>query len=622
MNLTRKPPDGESVGVVELRTLDLELPPEGLKLEKGGVLPRVTVAYEACGTLNSERSNAIYICHALTGDAHVAGRHAEDSEPDGWWEPMIGPGRGIDTRHYRVLCANILGGCKGTTGPASIHPATGKPYGADFPDITVGDMVVVQRLFLRQLGIERLAAVIGGSFGGMQALEWAIRYPESIDRCICIASAAGLSSQALAFDIIGRQAILNDPAWRGGDYYETERKPHQGLSQARKLAHVTYLSQALMTAKFGRERRESDAPETPQAPSPSRRFLTNFQVESYLEHQGDKFIRRFDANAYLHITRAMDEYDLEERFGSLEEAFKTISARMLVVALSGDWLFLPEQSEAIVEALLRQGKNVSYCCLDAPHGHDAFLVHTEHLSGVIRAFLPWVGGKPKRLASAVSGESALDDVYAEVLKIVPDRARVLDLGCGDGRLLSLLTEQRDIRGEGIELDIDRVIATLDAGHDVLRVDIDRGLSILPDNTYDIAILSETLQVMRHPRLVLQEILRVASQAIVSFPNFGYWPLRLQLLCQGRMPKTRHLAFEWYETPNIHLFTLNDFLRLCEDEDIRIRSLRCFPGDAWPSKLLVRMGLRGLGADRVMALITRPPSPSTPNKDRADHGKMD
>jgi len=300
-----------SVGLVETKLAKIKLPAEGLKLEHG-VLPELTIAYETYGTLSSEKDNVIFICHALSGDAHVAGYHNDSEKSVGWWDEMVGPGKGIDTNHYFVVCANILGGCKGTTGPSSTNPATRKPYGSAFPRITISDMVDTHRLLLEDLGIKRLAGVIGGSLGGMQALEWAIRYPESIDRCICIAAAASLSAQALAFDIVGRDSIISDSDWQGGDYYGTGRTPDRGLSQARKIGHITYLSPEIMTEKFGREKHNNG--------NANAKFETNFQVESYLSHQGNKFVDRFDANSYLHITRAIDEYDLIEKYGSLEKA--------------------------------------------------------------------------------------------------------------------------------------------------------------------------------------------------------------------------------------------------------------------------------------------------------------
>jgi homoserine O-acetyltransferase len=593
---------GETVGIVEPRTLKLQLPPAGFQFEKGGALLEIEVAYECCGTLAPDRNNVIYVCHALTGDAHVAGIRPGQTEPSGWWEGMIGNGRGIDTRHYYVICANMLGGCKGTTGPSSINPATGKPYGSAFPAMTVGDIVTVQRLFLQQLGFEKLAAVVGGSFGGMQALEWAIRFPDAVARSLVIAAAASLNTQALAFDIIGRQSIVGDDDWQQGDYYNSGRKPAHGLAQARKLAHITYLSQQMMDDKFGRDKR----PEWVNADADfhdelRRNFRTYFQVESYLEHQGEKFVERFDANSYLHITRAMDEYDVVEKFNSLEAAFHNVKARMLVVALSGDWLFMPEQSEDIVKALLGEHKRVTYCHLNATAGHDAFLTHVEELQDVVRAFLPWVGLPMSSGAKEVRTRS--DAEYDAILAMVPPKSRVLDLGCGDGALLSRLEREKNASGTGVEIDVQRVIRATDLGHDVLLEDIDDGLALVPDNTFDVAVLSETLQAMRRPRFVLRQILRVAREAVVTFPNFGYVAVRAQLLLSGRMPKAEQLPFEWYDTPNIHLFTLHDFLELCRVEDIAVKEVRVLPGGVC-SRILLALGARNLGAERVVVRIAR------------------
>ena len=566
------------------------------------MLPEIQVAYERCGQrAQPDGRNVIYICHALTGDAHVAGVRPGETEPSGWWEGMIGSGRGIDTDYYHVVCANMLGGCRGTTGPSSIDPRTGHPYGSHFPTMTVADIVAVQRLFLLQLGITHLAAVAGGSFGGMQALEWAIRFPDAVDRCLVIAAAASVNSQALAFDIIGRQAIVEDPDWQGGDYYGTGRAPVHGLARARKLGHITYLSSQMMDDKFGRAKRTEwlEADDAFHAES-RRTFRTYFQVESYLQHQGEKFTTRFDANSYLHITHAMDEYDVAERHGSLEQAFAAVQARMLVVALSGDWLFMPEQSAEMVKALLNQRKRVTYCHLEAPAGHDAFLTHIDELQQVIRAFLPWVGSQ------AASAEAHADEAAAEhdaVVALVPAGSRVLDLGCGDGTLLARLEREKHARGVGVEIDVSEVVRATDAGQDVLLEDIDDGLAIVPDQTFDIAVLSETLQVMRRPRFVVQQILRVAREAIITFPNFGYLPVRAQLLLAGRMPKRGPLPFEWYDTPNIHLFTLNDFLALCRTDGLIVQEMRLLPGGAW-SRAGLSLGLNNLAAERVVIRIAK------------------
>lgn len=589
-----------TVGTVMPLTLKLELPPGGFRLEKGGVLPEIEVTVERCGAITADNDNAVFICHALTGDAHVAGLRPGETEPSGWWEGMIGPGKGIDTRRYQVVCANILGGCKGTTGPASVNPETGKPYGSSFPKITVGDIVEVHRLCLRQLGITRLAAVMGGSFGGMQVLEWLIRYPGEVGKGIVVASAASLNSQALAFDIVGRHAIVADPNWNAGDYYDRESLPSKGLSSARKLAHITYLSQQLMEAKFGRDKRPEWLTADPDFRNAiDRNFGTFFQVESYLQYQGEKFIQRFDANSYLHITLAMDEYDIEESYGSLDAAFEKIAARVLIVSLSGDWLFMPEQSEELVTALVRQKKQVSYCHLDATAGHDAFLTHIEELKRVVRAFLPTADDAPE---GGVIRQWQLRH-YQKVLDLIPPGSRVLDLGCGNGSLLNILRQRRNCSGNGVEIDVNQVITAIGLGCDILLEDIDDGLAMIPDNSFDIVVLSETLQTIKRPRELLQQILRVAREAVISFPNFACLEVRRELLMKGRMPKGKQLPFEWYNTPNIHLFTLKDFRELCRKDNIRILDLIC-QGRGFAERALLTLGWKNLGASQVIVRIGR------------------
>jgi len=590
----------KTVGVVHPQTVTLTLPPDGFKLEKGGVLQAITVVYERCGLLTADNSNVIFACHALTGDAHVAGIRPGETEPDGWWEGMIGSGKGIDTDRYQVICANILGGCKGTTGPSSISPVTGKPYGSDFPKTTVGDIIEVHRLLLRQLGITRLAGIIGGSFGGMQVMEWVVRYSGEVDRAMIVASAASLNSQALAFDIVGRHAITDDPNWNKGDYYENGQQPHSGLSSARKLAHITYLSQGLMDEKFGREKR-SDWLGAGDDFKQNRdeRFRTYFQVESYLQHQGDKFILRFDANSYLHITLAMDEYDLVERYGSLEKAFETVSSRILVVSLSGDWLFMPCQSEEIVSALVKKHKRVSYCHLNTDAGHDAFLTHISDLKRIIHAFL----ASPEEMAQRAIPEQRQMEHYQQVIDLIPQEGRVLDLGCGDGSLLSLLRARSQVSGNGVEINVDDVIHAIGTGCDVILEDVDDGLAMISDDSYDRVILSETLQTIKRPKELLQQILRVAREAVITFPNFACMDVRLQLLFGGRMPKGKQIPYEWYNTPNIHLFTLKDFIALCDEEGIVVQDLIC-QANSWLGRLLIGLGLKNLGASKVIARVKR------------------
>ena len=369
------PPD--SVGLVATRLLTLG-PESPLRLESGVVLAPVTIAYETYGELNAARDNAILICHALSGSAHAAGYLGTGAhEKPGWWELMIGPGKAIDTTRWFVISSNFLGSCYGTTGPTSTDPATARPWGIRFPVFTIRDMVELQRLLLDELGIERLLAVIGGSLGGMQALQWGISYPGRVTGVIPIATAAGMSAQGIAFNEVGRRAIIGDPLWQGGDYAEGEPPAH-GLSLARMIGHITYLSEEAMHRKFGRRR---------LAEGPDASFGREFEVEDYLRAQGDKFVRRFDANTYLYLTRAMDSFDLVADYGSLQNAFAACTASFLVVSFRSDWLFPPVQSQAIVQALKRSGHDVAYANLECDQGHDAFLLPGNRLGDLLSGFL-------------------------------------------------------------------------------------------------------------------------------------------------------------------------------------------------------------------------------------------
>ncbi len=607
-------PSQESIGLVKTHLLKINLPAEGLLLENQISLPEVQVAYEAYGQLAPERDNVVYICHALTGDAHAAGKHSPQDAKPGWWDAMIGPGKGIDTNHFHVICANILGGCMGTTGPAARNPRTGKPYGSSFPSITTGDVVKVQYLLLKQLGIQHLAAVIGGSFGGMQVLQWAISYPEMVDQYVCIASGMNLSAQALAFDIVGRNAILADPAWCGGDYYEHPNRPAQGLAQARMIGHITYLSSENMKRKFGREKKLTAAPQ--------HRFATPFQVENYLDYQGNKFVHRFDANSYLHISEAMDVFDLTAGGADPAAAFQRVSAnsKFLVLALSSDWLFPPEQSLELARTLVRADKRVTYCLLKSPYGHDAFLVEIEHLAEVMRVFLKaplQPAAAPAKLLPAPEPAARTKSVrlfqktpvrdnqdYQLIEAMIGPRTRVLDLGCGDGAMLCRLIASRQIAGLGMDIDLDNVIQVIGKGLDVFQCDLDAGLSAIPDGSYDYAILSQTLQVVRKPRFVLSEMLRVARTGVISFPNFGNWRHRLRLGLFGRIPVSDALPFEWYDTPDIHLFTLKDFRELCRKDGLRIVEEVSIPSGCL-DKALNSLGLRNAGSGHILIKITKP-----------------
>jgi homoserine O-acetyltransferase/O-succinyltransferase len=356
------------------RTLALAGP---LPLDGGGVLERVELAFKTFGTLNSDRSNAILICHALTGDQYVAGAHPVTGKA-GWWERMVGPGKPIDTNHFHVICANVIGSCMGSTGPASAA-SDGKPLAMRFPVITIRDMVRAHVGLLDALGIDRLHAVVGGSMGGMQALSLAANWPDRAARVLAIATTARHSAQNIAFHEVGRQAIMADPNWHGGDYYGAAA-PDAGLAVARMAAHITYLSEDGLTAKFGRSLQDREAK--------SFGFDADFQVESYLRHQGSGFTKRFDANSYLYITRAMDYFDLaEERGGLLAEAFAGATARFCVVSFDSDWLYPTAESRHLVHALNAAGAPVSFVELSAPFGHDSFLLEVPALDRVVAGFL-------------------------------------------------------------------------------------------------------------------------------------------------------------------------------------------------------------------------------------------
>ena len=386
-----------SVGAVETCYLDL---PHPVALDCGRTLHPVRVAYETYGALSPGRDNAILVCHALSGDAHAAGfskqvtaestrdgfgaedRDGEAGKGLGWWDGMIGPGKAFDTDRYFVISTNLLGGCRGTTGPSSPDPATGRPYGGDFPVVTVADMVRTERAFLDELGIERLSAIAGGSLGGMQAVEWAITYPDQVGTVVAIASTHALHPQGMAWNAIAREAIMRDPAWSGGDYYESGRAPDAGMGIARMIGHITYLSAPSLKEKFGRRLQFSDD---------IRYTFTEpeFEVESYLRHQADSFVKRFDANTYLYTSRALTYFDLARQYGggSLPRALEPIQARTLLIAFSSDWLYPPSASTEIEDALRSLGKPVACHVIDAPYGHDCFLLEEARQIPIVRGFL-------------------------------------------------------------------------------------------------------------------------------------------------------------------------------------------------------------------------------------------
>lgn len=369
-----------SVGIVKTKYFRFAEPPNELELECGRKLGPITLAYETYGEMNSDKSNCILVLHALTGDAHAAGYNHPDDPKPGWWDDMIGPGKAFDTNKYFVICSNIIGGCKGSTGPSSINPATQKPYALDFPMVTIPDMVNAQKALIDHLEIEQLMCAVGGSMGGMQVLQWAVAYPEKVRLAIPIATTARLSAQAIAFDAVGRHAIAADPHWDHGNYYGFQH-PTSGLGIARMIGHITYLSDQSMHNKFGRKLQDKLTPDYD--------FVTEFSVESYLNYKGAKFVERFDANSYLYITKAMDYFDLAQPTGDLRKELAKVKAAFLVISFSSDWLFPSYMSKEIVSALRRNNVDVSYAEIQSNAGHDAFLLEAETLTQLIKSFLEY-----------------------------------------------------------------------------------------------------------------------------------------------------------------------------------------------------------------------------------------
>jgi homoserine O-acetyltransferase len=385
---------GASVGIVERKFFTFADPPDALTLESGRKLGPITLAYETYGRLDGGADNAVMVFHALSGNSHAAGCYTEDDEKPGWWDNMVGPGKGIDTDKYFVICSNIIGSCYGSTGPASPDPLTGKPYGLSFPLVTISDMVKAQKRLLDHLGIRRLLCLIGGSIGGMQAVQWAVDYPELVRSAIPIASTAKRTALSIGLSEAQRQAIMADPNWRQGDFYGRE-PPNKGLALARIIGHITYLSEASMERKFGRKLKENAAFKFD--------FSPDFQVESYLHYQGKKFVERFDANSYLYITKASDYFDLAEQRGegSLVKAFSRTEARFLVISFSSDWLYPTSQSKEMVTAMKKAGLDVSFCEIQVDFGHDSFLLAHEQLTRLVSGFL-------KRMSQEGAGKTPLE----------------------------------------------------------------------------------------------------------------------------------------------------------------------------------------------------------------------
>jgi homoserine O-acetyltransferase len=563
------------------------------------------VAYQTYGGLNADKSNAILICHALTGDQYVAETHPITGKP-GWWEMMVGPGKPIDTDRFFVICANVIGGCMGSSGPLEIDPATGRPYGLGFPVITIGDMVRAQKLLVDSLGIEQLFCVLGGSMGGMQVLQWAAAYPERVFSAIPIACAARHSAQNIAFHEVGRQAIMADPEWTDGDYLLHGRRPTAGLAVARMAAHITYLSETALHRKFGRELQDRS--------KVTYGFDADFRVESYLRHQGSTFVDRFDANSYLYITRAMDYFDLAaEHGGQLANAFRNSTVRFCVASFTSDWLFPTSESRAIVHALNAVAADVSFVEIVSDKGHDAFLLDEPEFHAVIRGFLEGCA-EQRGLAVRAPAVQAYHpsprrpgDIRVDLRLIagmIEPGSRVLDVGCGDGELLAYLEQEKQVDARGLELRQERVHTAVSHGLAVIQGDANTDLKDYPSDAFDYVILSQTLQAMQDPKAALEQMVRIGRRAIVSFQNFGYWPVRAGLFVQGRMPVTKSLPHQWWETPNIHNCTITDFVALTRVLDVEIERTKVLRHDGRVMRFNSADRMANLFGEQAVFLLRR------------------
>ncbi len=574
---------------------------EPLPLALGGELPGVVCAYETYGSLNAARDNAVLICHAISGDSHVA-RHnpADPDEAPGWWDALIGPGphNAIDTDRFFVVCPNILGGCRGTTGPSSLNPQTGERYGRDFPQITVADMVDLQARLLDHLRIDRLAAVVGGSLGGHQALTWATRYPDRVAACCAIATSPRLTSQALAFDVIGRNAIATDPHFAAGRYYGQPDQPDVGLAIARMLGHITYLSSQAMAEKFDIDRHRPRDLDT--------RFEKKFSVGTYLAHQGQRFTARFDANSYLTLTMAMDLFDLGATHAQRVEALRPASCRFLVVSFSSDWLFHPRQSRQLVEALTALDRTVTYAEITTDAGHDAFLIDQD-----VAKFGPLLNATidPPPPDPAADPPARLDD--RRILQLIRPGESVLDLGCGDGALLAALRARGHARLCGIEVKQDAILAAAAKGLPILDYDLNHGLPEFADQSFDVVVLSATLQVIERIDLLFDEMLRVGRRCVLSFANFAFRDLRQMYAQQGRSPKAAgEYRYEWYNTPNRRFPSIADVQELLARKGAAIHHQDYLDTTRG---VTVEPAAANLDADIAILVISRPRPRPRPRK---------
>lgn len=541
------------VGLVEEKTYTYT---ESFNLSGGGTLDGFQLRYESYGKLNETKDNAIYICHALTGDHHVAGVYdANDSKP-GWWNHVVGPGKPIDTNSFFVVSSNCLGGCRGSTGPSSEMPdGSGRQYGSSFPDLSITDMIRAQRALIDHLNITALHAVVGGSMGGMQALQWIVEYPGFAKNAIIIAATAQHSVQTIAFNEAGRRSITGDVDWNGGEYKKS-LGPEQGLSVARMMAHITYLSDVGMEEKFGGDRRLDKTSDF------------EFSVQGYLDYQGRKFIDRFDANSYLKLTEALDRFDLVGEHG-LSHSVADVETRTLVIAFSSDWLYTPAQNKQIVDGLLRAGKDASYIEIDHSHGHDSFLIDSGPFLQTLDVFL-----QPERNENSEilkpDGFRKLKNRY-DVKKEADFRAiddwvssedKVLDLGCGRGLLLEHLSDVKKVRGLGVDWELSNSISCVARKVPIYQEEILQVLGNCEDESFDWVIFSRMVESLPEPGEILKQALRVGKKVAVSFVNHGYWRNRLNFLFKGKRVCNEVYPHQWESSHLSNHFSVDEFETFC------------------------------------------------------------
>lgn len=566
----------------------------------GETIESLTIAYETYGVLNDKRNNAVLICHALSGDAHAALYNSKDDKKPGWWDTVIGSGKAIDTDKFFVISSNVIGGCMGTTGPSDVNPKTEKPYGSSFPFTNIEDMVEAEKILVDSFGIEKLFAVVGGSMGGMQTALWAKKYSEKVSHVVIVASALYQSAQNIALHEVGRSSIIKDTHFLGGDYYESSDSPKAGLSIARMLAHISYLSNDSIREKFGRTV-EIIKEYTPLADSTQYK-KERFQVGNYLEYQGQKFIERFDANSYIQITRAIDHFDLgyNEHKKSI---FENVSTEFFVVGFSTDWLYPPYHSLEIAKACKSSGSTVSYCTIESKAGHDAFLIKNPQFESYLSSYLNSSYKKVQNIEDNIQNiehEYRLD--YDIIFNEIKGGSNVLDLGCGDGLLLKQLHDEKNCSGQGVEIDENLFLKCIENGVPVISENIETLLEDYNDNTFDYVILNSTIQVTHNTKEVITEALRVGKRVIISYPNFGHISILLHQIIKGRMPVSKTLPFEWYDTPNVHILTIKDFQSLCDEIGCSIE--KSFYYNDVSKKKLQKVCVNKLALNALSILITK------------------